>query len=257
MAATPLIPPNLQFISPSGAPYALGTLSTFEPGTFVPKTTWLDANKTVANPTIITLNASGFCVAWGDGDYRLILHDADGNQIFDELSTSPLPSSAISAAMLPVVGASTLALARQLMGIDAEIAGIIDQINLMPGVTGATGPTGPQGPIGPTGPTGESGVVSFSMSNPGYMQFGVYGNSPLFNFGFSASDSSGHATVSFARTFTTTCIGVNATCVAPEGVWCNPTSVSNGGFSAVTMSPYGPGSTFFGPIGFFWYAIGM
>lgn len=250
-----LISPQLQFVDASGTPYAFGKLYTYVVDTFTPKTCWADKFQATPLPNPVILDVRGACTVFGVGDYRFILTDAAGNQVFDALSSEPLPASAVSDAMLPILGASTLAQARALMGIDAEIAAAVGNISLM---TGPTGPTGPQGNsvTGPTGPTGASAAFDFSMSNPGFVQLGVYGNSPLINFGFAASDGTGHASVSFARTFTTTCSGVTGTCVAPEGVWMNPTSVTNSGFTAVTMSPYAPGSTYIGPIGFFWLSIG-
>jgi hypothetical protein len=46
--------PVLQFIDPNGAPYALGNLATYVPGTSTPKTTWSDSGATpvVASVTV-------------------------------------------------------------------------------------------------------------------------------------------------------------------------------------------------------------
>jgi hypothetical protein len=253
--ATLLIPPNLQFIDQNGSPYAGGKLYTYVPNTFTPKATWQNETETIANTNPVILNDSGFAVVFGDGDYRLVLTDANNVQVFDQLSESPLPSSAISAAMLPVVGALTTAQAVHLLGIDSLINDAISNINLEQGPVGPTGPTGPQGIQGPTGPAGDA-AFTFGLSNPGYVLLGTYGSAPLINWGFASSDSGGHASATFAKSYTSGNVFVNCTCVAPEGVWANPTSTSNTGFTAVTMSPYAPGSTYIGPIGFAWMAIG-
>lgn len=252
-----LISPQQQFVDASGVPYAFGSLYTYIEDTFTPKNTWQDRFQMTLNSNPIILDNRGTCIVFGTGTYRFILNDQDGNQIFDAVSDEPLPASAVSDAMLPVLGALTLAQARSLMGIDQEIQDAIGEINLMTGPTGPTGPTGQQGVTGPTGSTGAAGTVDFSMTNPGYILFGTYGLAPLINFGFNASDSTGHATITFAKPFTSSCAGVTGTCVAPEGIWMNPTGTSNGGFTAITMTPYAPGSTFFGPVGFFWIAIGQ
>jgi len=251
-----LISPQLQFVNASGVPYAFGKLHTYVVDTFTPKTAWADKFQATPLPNPIILDVRGACTVFGVGDYRFILEDSDGNQIFDALSSEPLPASAVSDAMLPVLGAATLAQARTLMGIDAEIAAAVGNISLM------TGPTGPQGHpgasvTGPTGPTGPAASVDFSMANPGFICLGTYGAAPLLNFGFNATDSTGHASVTFAKPFTTTNAGVLGTVVSPEGVWVNPDSTTLTGFTCITMTPYAPGSTFAGPFGFFWVAVGQ
>jgi hypothetical protein len=71
----------------------------------------------VLNTNPIQLDAAGRCVMYGDGDYRLILRDAAGNQVWDQPS-----STIVSAAMQPVVSAPDLATARNLLGVDDAIA---------------------------------------------------------------------------------------------------------------------------------------
>ncbi|HEY2617786.1 MAG TPA: hypothetical protein VGI78_10645 [Acetobacteraceae bacterium] len=117
-AAEPtLLPsPELQFVDPNGVPYAGGTFALYVPGTTTPKDSWMDWGGTVLNANPIVLDSAGRCIVWGDGDYRCILEDADGNLIFDQNSTT-----LVSAAMVPVVSAPTLAAARDAMGITAAI----------------------------------------------------------------------------------------------------------------------------------------
>lgn len=119
MAALLLIP-EAQFIDADGNPYAGGTLATYVPGTTTGKATWQDAGQTIFNGNPIVLDAAGRCVVWGDGEYRLILRDAIGNIIWDQLSTT-----LISAAMAPVCIAPDLPTARRVMGIDDAIAAAV------------------------------------------------------------------------------------------------------------------------------------
>lgn len=259
MVANLLIPPQLVFTDADGRPLAGGQLFTYIPGTLVQAPTWQDANQTILNTDPIILDARGACVAYGDGDYRLILLDSTGNQVFDLLSSEPLPASAISAAMLPVVGALTLQQARDLMGVTAAINAAISTINLMPGPIGPTGPQGPQGIQGPQGPSGASAGFQFQMTNPGYILFGTYGSSPILQFGSTVSDGSGNGFVSFPLAYTGGVLSVVCTAVSNFGQWwANPGSVNNGGFQFATSSPLsGTGNWQTGPQGMFWMAIGI
>lgn len=119
MATAILLPaPELQFCDADGKPYAGGTIATYVPGTTTPKATWVDPNEAALNTNPIILDAAGRCIIYGDGDYRLILRDAAGNLIYDQLS-----STVISAAMEPVVSAPTIADAVHLLGLDATVTG--------------------------------------------------------------------------------------------------------------------------------------
>jgi hypothetical protein len=113
----PLLPnPELQFLDGNGHPYAGGSLFTYIMATSTPKTTWQDINATAVNTNPIVLDAAGRCIVFGDGVYRLVLHDAMGNLIFDQSS-----DTVVSAAMYPVVNGS-IANAQTLLGIDATAA---------------------------------------------------------------------------------------------------------------------------------------
>lgn len=250
-----LLPPQFQFVDPNGVPYAGGTLATYIPNTLTGKLTYQNEAETILNSNPILLDDRGACTVFGNGDYRLILRDVNGVQVFDQLSSEPIDASAFGA-VLPCLGLPSLQAFRDCSGVTAAIQQAVSAVSL---ITGPTGPTGPQGAsvTGPTGPTGPAASgAQWSLAMPGWFLLGQLGNSPLVNWGFSSSDGTGHASVSFAKTYPNTCAGVTGTCVAPEGVWVNPTSITNGGFSAVTMSPYAPGSTFIGPIGFFWLSVG-
>jgi hypothetical protein len=114
--ATLLPTPELQFIDADGVPYAGGTFGLYVPGTTTPKDSWMDSQGTVLNTNPIVLDSAGRCIVWGDGLYRCILEDAAGNLIFDQLSTT-----VVSAAMVPVVAAPTIAEAVRLLGIQPLI----------------------------------------------------------------------------------------------------------------------------------------
>ena len=157
---TNLLPfPELQFFDNNGVPLAGGSIGTYVPGTLTPKTTWQDQNQVTANSNPIILDSAGRCIVFGSGQYRFQVFDSLSNLIYDQLSIAGLPDSAISAAMLPVVGAATTATALSLLAVPAYVNTAIANIELLPGPTGPAGPTGATGPTGPTGPAGSSGTV--------------------------------------------------------------------------------------------------
>lgn len=116
MSAPVLANPCPQFCDANGKPYAGGSLATYAKGTTAPKQTWRDPDQVAVNTNPITLDGAGRCVMFGDGDYRMVLTDAQGNLIWDQPSTT-----AISAAMYPVVSAPTLSGALDTMGVTAAI----------------------------------------------------------------------------------------------------------------------------------------
>ena len=120
--AAPIIVPEPQFCDANGKPFAGGTIATYLPGTDTPKTVWVDPEQTAVQTNPIVLDAAGRCLMWGDGDYRLVLRDSDGNLIWDQPSTT-----IVSAAMAPVVAAATLEEARDLLGITEAIQAETDR----------------------------------------------------------------------------------------------------------------------------------
>src|SRR3954470_6737146 len=115
--AAPVISPELQWSDANGVPYAGGTLASYVPGTSTPKATWLDPGQAALNTNPVVLDGAGRSLMYGDGDYRIVLRDALGNQIFDGEATT-----IVSAAMAPVVSAPTLADARNALGVTEAIA---------------------------------------------------------------------------------------------------------------------------------------
>lgn len=87
------VPPGKQtFLDPeTGALLALGTVTHYVPTTTTFKNTWADEAQTQVNQNPITLDGTGSCSIWGEGLYRQIVKDVDGNVIWDRVTgfTSP------------------------------------------------------------------------------------------------------------------------------------------------------------------------
>lgn len=112
-----LLPPGkVQFCDAIGAPYVAGTINTYVVNTTTPKTTWLNAAKSASNTNPIVLDSAGRATIYGDGTYRFVLKDADGNTVWDAVT-----SSLVSDAMAPVILAPTIADAVVLLGVQAMI----------------------------------------------------------------------------------------------------------------------------------------
>lgn len=73
-----------QFLDASGAPLTSGTVTFYVPGTTTFKDTWQDAEGTILNTNPVVLDAAGEAVIYGDGEYRQIVQDSDGNTIWDQ-----------------------------------------------------------------------------------------------------------------------------------------------------------------------------
>lgn len=194
-----LVPPQLQFSDQDGVPLAGGFLYTYVPGTTSPKATWQNTAETIFNTNPIQLDVRGACICYGDGDYRLVLTDSLGVQIFDLLSDEPLPASAVGA-ILPCLGAQTLQAFRDCDGTTAAIAAAIAAVELMPGPSGPTGPTGPTGPIGVTGPAGSPPTGQAGNGNPSFWRDPTTGFT--IQFGNAQADATGNGIVFYARVFT-------------------------------------------------------
>jgi len=205
-----LVSPVIQWSDGNGKPFAGGSVEFYEPGTFTPRSTYRDANGTVPNSNPVILSGDGTAVIYGNGRYRCILKDANGDLIFDGETESYLPDSAISPAMRYVTEAETLDEAKRRLSVYDSIQDAIANIELMPGPTGPQGPQGVQGAIGPTGPAGGVGSSGMQVQNgnPGFAYWPDTGF--LINFGASTTASNGVVTLGFARNFTNL-LGVNVT----------------------------------------------
>lgn len=79
-----------QFFTPQGIPAASGTVDMYVPSTTTRKTTWKSSTETTSNQNTnpVLLDAGGFAVIYGDGQYRQVVKDADGNTIWDAVTAS-------------------------------------------------------------------------------------------------------------------------------------------------------------------------
>jgi Concanavalin A-like lectin/glucanases superfamily len=85
MAHLQLIPNGeQQFCDANGEPFALGTVGMYVPNTLNEKDTWQDRDHLALNTNPIDLDAAGRCVIWGNGAYRQILKDVNGNTVWDK-----------------------------------------------------------------------------------------------------------------------------------------------------------------------------
>lgn len=97
-AQATLVPNAIQqFFDSNGNPISSGTVGFFQPGTTNPKTTWQDPAQTTPYGNPITLNAAGepnnAAGIWGTGSYRQIVQDANGNIIWDALTSTSAATS--------------------------------------------------------------------------------------------------------------------------------------------------------------------
>lgn len=82
-----------QFLDANGNPLAGGLVYFYIPNTTTPKDTWQDAGKSALNTNPVVCDARGQATIYGEGDYRQILQDAAGNQIWDKNTASPISAS--------------------------------------------------------------------------------------------------------------------------------------------------------------------
>ena len=116
MTAKALLLPNgkQQFLDANGSPLAGGQVWFYQPGTTILATTWLDSVQGAENTNPVILDSAGSAVIFGDQQYRQVVLDVNGNQIWDELTEAQV--SQISSAMLPVVEATSTNQALVLLG---------------------------------------------------------------------------------------------------------------------------------------------
>lgn len=86
---TAAILPNAvtQYFDNNGNPLSSGTVDFYIPNTTTRKTTWQDAAETIPNANPVVLNAAGRAIIYGDGIYRQILKDRNGNTIWDAVTS--------------------------------------------------------------------------------------------------------------------------------------------------------------------------
>lgn len=81
--ATPMPQPRAKFTNKLGLPLSGGKVYTYEPGTDIPKKTWIDVDKSAENTNPIQLDAAGEADIYGVGFYRVVVKDFFGLTIYD------------------------------------------------------------------------------------------------------------------------------------------------------------------------------
>lgn len=81
--ATPMPQLRAKFTSKLGIPLSGCKVYTYEPGSDIPKTTWLDIDKTAENTNPILLDAAGEADIYLDGLYRIVVKDRFGFVVYD------------------------------------------------------------------------------------------------------------------------------------------------------------------------------
>lgn len=89
MTVSSLPPGRVQFLDLNNVPLVGGSVYHYIPGTLTPKTTYEDAAGTIENNNPILLDSIGSAAIWGEGSYRQMVLDADGNVIWDVVTTAP------------------------------------------------------------------------------------------------------------------------------------------------------------------------
>ena len=84
-----ILPPGYtQYLDSNGKPLSAGKVYNYIPSTTTFKTTWQDAAETIPNTNPVTLDAAGRAKILGDGSYRQIVKDRNGNTIWDAVTSS-------------------------------------------------------------------------------------------------------------------------------------------------------------------------
>lgn len=76
------------FVDQNGRPLTSGTVTFYVPSTTTLKNTWQDADQGVLNANPVVLDAAGRAIIYGDGEYRQVVKDRNGNTIWDQVTAS-------------------------------------------------------------------------------------------------------------------------------------------------------------------------
>jgi len=74
--------PKIQAFDDNGDPLSGGFIYFFISGTSTPKNTYSDSALTIPNTNPVELNARGEANVYGSGQYKVVLNDSDGVQIY-------------------------------------------------------------------------------------------------------------------------------------------------------------------------------
>lgn len=231
----PLPEPEPQFVDANGIPYAGGTITTYIPGTDTLAETWTNLEGTALNTNPIVLDAAGRALIYGAGDYRFVLKDAAGNLIYDQETSAIDKSTLVTMAEVnDAVQAETdrAEAAEAAETARAEAAEATLTANLNAEIARA-----------------EAAEAHLQSEIDG---LSTGGTTPVYQSGYSITDSSGYVLVTFATAYT-----------APPVVVA---SVVGNNFDSVCLNVYPNATGFecrscfadavFGPTGFDWIAIG-
>lgn len=122
MALAAIIPPaRLVFCDANGKPLAGGQIWTYVPGGQSLAATWADTAQSAQNPNPVPLDSAGSCQLYGNGQYQLATYDALGNAVPGASGLTTIWP--ISAAMAPVVAASSVTGAFDLLAVNGGTIG--------------------------------------------------------------------------------------------------------------------------------------
>lgn len=76
------------FLDANGNPLTSGTVTSYVPNTVTLKTTWQDAAEATPNANPLTLDAAGRAIIYGNGSYRQVVKDRNGNIIWDQVTAA-------------------------------------------------------------------------------------------------------------------------------------------------------------------------
>lgn len=133
--------PSLQFFDANGSTLAAGYVYTYDADGLTPKATYQDPFGASANQNPIPLDAAGRAVIYGTGEYVWRVTDMNGVEQYTQPSADPTDILQISAAMLPVIQATTTAAALALLGGSAAGSSVPVGLGPLPW-SGPSAPTG-------------------------------------------------------------------------------------------------------------------
>ena len=250
--AAPILVPEPQFCDADGHPYAGGSIATYLRDTTTPKATWTDPEQEALNTNPIILDAAGRCQMWGDGEYRLILRDAAGNQVWDAPATT-----IVSAAMAPVVAAPTIADALILLGINDLIAAeatarAAADASEQAARIAADNAERDARIAGDANLQAQIDAINATLSAPD-----TSSPAPLVQYGGASSDSDGHKRVEFLFPMPNNPAVIVNVVVADYEITSTSVVGDLNGFDAWFAFPMTTGITPQGSVSFYWVAVAM
>jgi hypothetical protein len=119
--------PRQVFYNSLGQPLAGGLVYTYVPNSLTQKTTWQDSGEVNANANPIVLDSVGSALIYGSGNYQITVTDSLGNAV-PAYSGLTVSFPVVSAAMAPVVAASSVSQGFNLLAANGGTVGIELQV---------------------------------------------------------------------------------------------------------------------------------